>query len=104
MWTGGLPHLSGLPHLPGVSHLHVSGSLVMIRTAADIDLAVLAVASVPNFDMKGFWMCYATLFGHLFSKALGLDSKCLPVFHTLTRCDTTPFFAGHLKRTARFSS
>ena len=77
----------------------------MIRTAADIDVVVLAVASVPNFDLKGFWVCYGTLLAHLFAKALGLSkSKCLPVFHALTRCNTTPFFAGHLKRTVRFSS
>ena len=32
---------------------------------------------------------------HLFAKALGPSkSKCLPIFHALTGCDTTSFFAG----------
>ena len=38
---------------------------------------------------------------HLFARALGPSkSKCLPVFHALTGCDTTSFCAGHGKKTA----
>ena len=41
------------------------------------------------------------LLAHLLAKALGPSkSKCVPIFHALTGCDTTSFFAGYGKGTA----
>ena len=79
---------------------------VVIRTA-DTDVVVLAVTAVVALDLNELWVSYGTgknhkiLPAHLFAKALGPSkSKCLPVFHALTGCDTTSFFAGHGKKTA----
>ena len=70
---------------------------VMIRST-DTDVVVLVVATL---DLKELWVSYGTrknhriLLVHLFAKALGPSkSKCLPIFHALTVCDTTSFFAG----------
>ena len=78
----------------------------MIRTA-DTDVVVLAVAAVATLSLEELWVSYGTgkghkvLPAHLFAKALGSSkSRCLPLFHALTGCDTTSFFAGHGKRTA----
>lgn len=53
------------------------------------------------FRPKGIMVSYGTrknhriLLVHLFAKALGPSkSKYLPIFHALTGCDTTSFFAG----------
>ena len=79
---------------------------VMIRTA-DTDVVVLTVTAVVTLDLNEHWDSYGTgknhkiLPAHLFAKALGPSkSKCLPVCHALTGCDTTSFFAGHGKKTA----
>ena len=79
---------------------------IMIRTA-DTDVVVLAVAAVATLSLEELWVSYGTgkshkvLPAHLFAKALGSSkSRCLPLFHALTGCDTTSFFAGHGKRTA----
>ena len=75
---------------------------IMIRTA-DTDVVVLAVVTL---SLEELWVSYGTgkshkvLPAHLFAKALGSSkSRCLPLFHTLTGCDTTSFFARHGKRT-----
>ena len=48
----------------------------------------------------GTGQSHKVLPAHLFAKALGSSkSRCLPLFHALTGCDTTSF-AGHGKRTA----
>ena len=79
---------------------------IMIRTA-DTDVVVLAVAAVATLSLEQLWVSYGTgkshkvLPAHLFAKALGSSkSRCLPLFHALTGCGTTSFFAGHRKRTA----
>jgi len=79
---------------------------IMIRTA-DTDVVVLAVAAVVTLHLKELWVSYGTGKSHkvlpenLFAKALSSSqSRCLPLFHALTGCDTTFFFAGHGKRTA----
>ena len=76
----------------------------MIRST---DTDVLAVAAVATLDLKELWVSYETgknhriLPAHLFAKALGPPkSKRLPIFHALTGCDTTSFFAVYGKRTA----
>ena len=57
--------------------------------------------SCCDFRPKGIMVSYGTrrkhriLLVHLFAKALGPSkSKCFPIFHALTGCDTTSFFAG----------
>ena len=79
---------------------------VMIRTA-DTDVVVLAAAAVATLSPEELWVSYGTGKSHkvlpalLFAKALGSSqSRCLSLFHALTGCDTTSFFAGHRKRTA----
>jgi len=71
------------------------------------DVVVLAVAAVATLDLKELWVSYETgkkhriLTAHLFAKALSpTKSKRLPIFHALTGCDATSFFAGYGKRTA----
>ena len=78
---------------------------IMIRTA-DTVVVVLAVAAAATLSLEELWVSYGTgkshkvLPAHLFAKALGSSkSRCLPLFHTLTGCDTTSFFARHGKRT-----
>ena len=79
---------------------------VMIRST-DTDVLVLTVATVATLDLKELWVSYDTGKNHrilpanLFAKALSpTKSKRLPIFHALTGCDTTSFFAGYGKRTA----
>ena len=76
---------------------------IMIRTA-DTDVVVLAVVTL---SLEELWVSYGTGKSHkvlparLFAKALSSSkSRCLPLFHALTGCDTTSFFAGHGKRIA----
>ena len=70
---------------------------VMIRST-DTDVVVLTVAAVATLDRKELWVSYETgknqkiLPAHL--------SPSLPIFHALTGCDTTSFFAGYGKRPA----
>ena len=70
---------------------------IMIRST-DTDVVGLVVTTL---DLKELWVYYGTrknhriLLAHLFAKALGPSkSKSLPIFHALTGCDTTSFFAG----------
>jgi len=64
----------------------------------DTDVVMLVVATL---DVKELWVSYGTrknhriLLAHLFAK-----SKCVPIFHALTGCNTTSFFAGYGKGTA----
>ena len=76
---------------------------IMIRST-DTDVVGLVVTTL---DLKELWVSYGTrknhriLLAHLFAKALGPSKlKSLLIFHALTGCDTTSFFAGYGKRTA----
>ena len=57
----------------------------MIRST-DTDVVVLIVAAVATLDRKELWVSYET----------GKNQ----IFHALTGCDTTSFFAGYGKRPA----
>ena len=73
---------------------------VMIRST-DTDVVVLTVAAVATLDRKELWVSYETGKNQKILPAhLSPSPPCLPIFHALTGCDTTSFFAGYGKRPA----
>ena len=79
---------------------------IIIRTV-DTDVVVLAISVVHQLGVDELWLDFGVgknrryLAAHLLSQAIGsLKSKCLPLFHSLTGCDTTSSFLGRGKRTA----
>jgi len=78
---------------------------MLIRTA-DIDVVVFAINHMPVGCE--FWLAFETgrsfryLAAHQIAGSLGIDMSCdLPMFHSLTSCDTVSSWVGHGKKTAR---
>ena len=93
--------------------LHVADSVsrgfekVMVRTV-DSDVVVLAIYVFQNLSqLKKLWIAFGRQKSfrmipvHTLSQQLGKD-KCLalPMFHSLTGCDTVSAFFGHGKQSA----
>jgi hypothetical protein len=79
---------------------------VMIRTV-DTDVVVLAVAAVTRHPALEVWIAMGTgkdfryIAAHSIANAIGVDkSRCLPVFHSMTGCDTVSSFSGIGKKKA----
>lgn len=77
-----------------------------IRTV-DTDVLVLAILSAQRLNIEELWVAfgvgknYRIFAAHDLARSLGRD-RCtaLPLFHTITGCDTVSFFGGRGKRTA----
>jgi len=80
---------------------------IMIRTA-DTDVDVLAVLVAQNLQPENeLWIAFDTgkrfryLAAHEVAAGLGPEkAQALPLFHSLTGCDTASSFASHGKKTA----
>ena len=79
---------------------------ILIRTV-DTDVLVLAVARVQDLSVNEIWMAFGTgkhfryLPVHSIAEKLGPQrSRALPMFHSITGCDTVSFFSGRGKTTA----
>ena len=83
--------------------VHRGHNSVMIRTV-DTDVVVLAMAAVHTLGINELWISFGTGKNHKILPAhryaATVRSRSLPVFHELTGCDTTSFFARHGKKTA----
>ena len=83
--------------------VHRRHNSVMIRTV-DTDVVVLAMAAVHTLGINELWISFGTGKNHKILPAhryaATVRSRSLPVFHELTGCDTTSFFARHGKKTA----
>ena len=71
---------------------------ILIRTV-DTDVLVLAVARVQDLSVDEIWMAFGTgkhfryLPVHSIAEKLGPQrSRALPMFHSVTECDTVSFF------------
>jgi len=114
------PPLSDLSSLAPCTHeeadsrmlLHASHAAshghhkIMIRTV-DTDVVVLAVSVAQNLQPENeLWIAFGTgkgfryLAAHEAAAGLGPEkAQALPVFHSLTGCDTVSSFASHWKKT-----
>ncbi len=79
-------------------------SKITIRTT-DTDVVVLAVSSMCHLNIEELWIAFGTgksfryIGAHIIFSNIGLQrAKALPMFHSLTGCDTVSFFAGHGKK------
>lgn len=80
---------------------------ILIRTV-DTDVVVLAVMVAQTLPAEDeVWLAFGTgksfryLAAHQIAACLGPEkSSALPMFHTLTGCDTVSYFVGHGKKTA----
>ena len=78
----------------------------MLRNV-DADVVVLAIAAVSQLNMNELWVAFGVgrnlryLPAHAMAAALGpLKSKSLPIFHSITGCDTVSSFNGIGEKTA----
>ena len=78
----------------------------MIRTV-DTDVVVLAISTFMSLSLDELWIAFGVgtkcryIAVHKIVSALGSDRcKALPIFHSLTGCDTTSTFLGHGKKGA----
>eukprot|EP00745_Piridium_sociabile_P014857 TRINITY_DN21914_c0_g2_i3.p1 TRINITY_DN21914_c0_g2~~TRINITY_DN21914_c0_g2_i3.p1 ORF type:complete len:617 (-),score=120.53 TRINITY_DN21914_c0_g2_i3:145-1995(-) len=90
-------------HLTHAARYHKK---VLLRTV-DTDVVALAVAAVHSLEMEELWVALGTgrhlryIAIHEVAHALGPSkSKCLPMFHSLTGCDTVSSFNGIGKKKA----
>ena len=79
---------------------------VLIRTV-DTDVVVLAVSRLQDLNVDEIWIAFGTgkhfryLPIHSIAEQLGPQrSKALPMFHSITGCDTVSFFSGRGKTSA----
>ena len=79
---------------------------ILIRTV-DTDVVVLAVSRVQDLGVDEIWIAFGTgkhfryLPVHSIAEHLGPQrSRALPVFHSITGCDTVSFFSGRGKTSA----
>ena len=77
---------------------------ILIRTV-DTDVVVLAVSRLQDLNVDEIWIAFGTgkhfryLPIHSIAEQLGPQrSKALPMFHSITGCDTVSFFSGRGKR------
>jgi len=77
---------------------------ISIRTI-DTDVVVLAVSVVASLDIADLWVAFGTgksfrhIGAHNIASNLGQErSACLPLFHSLTGCDTVSSFTGRGKK------
>ncbi len=78
---------------------------ITIRTV-DTDVVVLAVSIVAKLDISELWVAFGTgktfryIGAHTIASNLGqYKSAALPLFHSLSGCDTVSSFAGRGKKT-----
>lgn len=78
----------------------------LLRTV-DTDVVVLAIACVNQLEVEEVWIAFGVgknfryLPAHDIAAHLGsLKSRCLPMFHSITGCDTVSSFGGIGKKTA----
>lgn len=78
-----------------------SGHKRIMIWSNDTDVVVLAISVVESLPAKEIWITYGTgknlkyLAVHEMAKKLGhKKSRALPMFHSLTGCDTVSFFGG----------
>ena len=91
-----------------VSHAANHGHHNILIKTVDIDVVVLAVSVAQGLLPEDeLWLAFGTgnsfryLAAHEIAAGLGPESaQALPMFHTLTGCDTASSFAGHGKKTA----
>lgn len=79
---------------------------ILIRTV-DTDVVVLAVSRLQDLNVDEIWIAFGTgkhfryLPIHSIAEQLGPQrSKALPMFHSITGCDTVSFFSGRGKTSA----
>ena len=79
---------------------------IMIR-ANDKDVVVLAASIVNSIPAEELWFAYGTgkhlqnIAAHVIASSSGRErAVVLPMFHTLTGCDTACFFVGRGKKMA----
>ena len=79
---------------------------ILIRTV-DTDIVVLAVSRVHDFSVDEIWIAIGTgkhfryLPIHSIAEQLGPErSRALPMFHSITGCNTVSFFSGRGKTSA----
>lgn len=79
---------------------------INIRTN-DTDVLVLAISIVPLLRIDELWVSLGSsknlkcLPAHTIATTIGREkARVLPIFHSLTGCDTTSFFGGRGKKTA----
>ena len=79
---------------------------IAIRTV-DTDVLVIAISIWQEMECDELWLAFGTgkhfryIAVHELTNSLGPEkSKALPVFHSLTGCDTTSSFCGKGKKTA----
>ena len=86
---------------------HHNHHKIIVRTV-DTDVVVLAVHIAQNLGPEDeLWLKFGTgknlryLAAHTIASSLGPEkTQALPMFHTLTGCDTVSSFVGHGKKTA----
>lgn len=73
----------------------------------DTDVIILAISVVDLLQLDELWVSHGTstklqyLPAHTIANAIGRDkAKVLPLFHSITGCDTVSFFGGRGKKTA----
>ena len=91
-----------------VSHAANNGHHNILIKTVDIDVVVLTVSVAQGLLPEDeLWLAFGTgksfryLAAHEIAAGLGPErAQALPMFHTLTGCDTSSSFAGHGKKTA----
>ena len=88
-------------------HASQSGYRKIIIRTVDTDVVVLAVSRVQHLSVDEIWIAFGTgkhfryLPVHSIAEQLGPQrSKALPMFHSITGCDTVSFFSGRGKTSA----
>lgn len=90
-----------------LQHLSNCGFRKLLIRTVDTDVVVLAVSAIQSLDVEEVWIGFGTgkhfryIPAHTIAVQLGpQQSKALPMFHSLTGCDTVSFLAGRGKVTA----
>lgn len=88
-------------------HAGENGSNTVAIRTVDTDVVVLAIAFFSKLQLKELWIHFGVgknvrlLAIHELSSVFGPDkSAALPVFHSMTGCDTTSSFSGRGKKSA----
>ena len=73
----------------------------------DTDVVVLAISVASSISVDELWIAYGTgkhlrnIPAHSIAASLGREkASALPMFHSITGCDTVSFFGGRGKKTA----
>ena len=88
-------------------HASQSGYRKILIRIVDTDAVMLAVSRVQHLSVDEIWIPFGTgkhiryLPVHSIAEQLGPQrSKALPMFHSITGCDTVSFFSGRGKTSA----